>query len=502
MTTLRDSSQDTHFSMIKTVVRHSAIYGFFDMLGKATALILVPLYARALSPADYGTLEIFTVTGTALLLPVLLLGFQSALVRYYATAETPEEGRQYFRTALTSVLVVATGAWVALFLTAPALSRLFFGQANLTWHWRTVFSAVLVDAAGFMILALFRSQERPVRYSWVTLTRFGVLMGTNVILVGVLGMGVKGALIGNLVGALAGLLLGFLLALREVGIGFSTERFRRLAGFGLPLVVNAVAVTFVMGRADRYFLKAMGTLSDVGVYALGYKVAMILSVLVNAFMVAWFPLIFRIAREPDAKAIFSRVISYYLLVTGFVVVAISSYAHEIVDLVAKTAYDRAAGVVLLILGAYLCQGLYTIMTAGVSLTDRTRWMSLVAAASALVNLGANWVLVPLYGIHGAAWAALVSYAFLAVSMRVVSQRYYPIPVERRVLLLAAVTAAALVANLVLLGHGSLGRALVKLLPLALFPVVLRVTGFFSREERIRARAWLARTLGGGRASVS
>lgn len=502
MTNLRDSSQDTHFSMIKTVVRHSAIYGFFDMLGKATALVLLPLYARALTPADYGTLEIFTVTGTALLTPLLLLGFQSALVRYYATARSPEEGRDYFRTALTTVLGTSFAAWLVLFLAAPALSRLFFGQASMTWHWRTVFSAVLVDAAGYMILALFRSQERPVRYSSVTLTRFGILMGTNVILVGVLGMGVKGALIGNLAGAVAGLGLGVLLALREVGIGFSLPRFRQLAGFGLPLVVNAVAVTFVMGRADRYFLKALGTLSDVGVYALGYKIAMILSVLVNAFMVAWFPIIFRIAREPDAKAIFSRVLTYYLLATGFVAVAISSYASEIVDLVAKPEYERAASVVLLILGAYLFQGIYTIMTAGVSLTDRTRWMSLVAAVSAAVNLGANLVLVPAYGIHGAAWAALGSYAFLAAAMGAVSRRYYPIPVERRVALLAGVTAAVLVMNLSVLGHGTAVRALAKVLPLVLFPVLLRVTGFFSREERIRAREWVGRTLGGGRASVS
>ena len=48
--------------MTPTVARHSVVYGFFDVLGRATSLLLLPLYTNVMTPPEYGVLEIFTVT--------------------------------------------------------------------------------------------------------------------------------------------------------------------------------------------------------------------------------------------------------------------------------------------------------------------------------------------------------------------------------------------------------------------------------------------------------
>lgn len=488
----RDRSQDALFGLIKTVGSHSAVYGLFDFVGKAGSLILVPLYAHLMPAGEFGALEIFTVT-QALLLILLVLGFNSALVRFYTTAGAGER-ETYFRTALTAVTAVSAAAALVLLLLAPAVSRLSFGDASRAGQWRLVFAAVFFDAAGQMFLSLFRSQSKPFRYSWVNLARLLSVLVLNVILVGFLRRGVGGVLTGNLAGSVLGAALGLVLAGRESGLSISRPALRRLAGFGLPLIVSGVAMNFVMNNSNRYFLKAYATLDDLGVYGLAFKVGQVLSVLLNAFVVAWPPLMFRIHREEGATAIYARVMTYYLMVAGFVLVALASYSHEIVALISRPEYAAAADLVLLILLAYLLQGVYYILNVGVAVTDRTIWVPVVVGVSALVNLAGNFLLIPGFKLWGAAWSTLVSYACMALLMGAVSQRFYPIRFETaRLARLTAAGGVALLVNLVLIRPATPLAPLLRLGGLLLFPALLLATGFFSAEERLRGRLLLART---------
>ena len=193
-----DRSQDNLFYLIKTVARHSAVYGLFDFIGKATQLLLAPLYTHVMTSAEYGLLETFTAA-SPLLITVLLMGFNSALVRYYTKAESPPEATGYFRTALTSVAVFSGLLWLILMFASPLISRLIIGDASMAGLWRLLVSAVTLDAIGAVFLALFRSQSRPYRYSWVNLARFATVLGLNVLFVGFLKQGVRGVLTGNLI---------------------------------------------------------------------------------------------------------------------------------------------------------------------------------------------------------------------------------------------------------------------------------------------------------------
>jgi O-antigen/teichoic acid export membrane protein len=489
--TERDRTQDVLYSLVKTMARHSAVYGIFDFLGRAGAFLLVPLYARVMAPAEFGTLEIFTVSW-ALLLTVLVLGFNSALVRYYVPERDPAVRTAFFRTAFTTVLLTAGAAAVILFAAAPAVSRLIFHDSTRTGLWRLLFLWVLVDAAGIMLLSLFRSQGRPYRYSLVNLTKLFSVLLLNILLVGVLRKGVAGALTGNLLGSVLGMLLGLAWSRREFGLSIRRDLLRRLAGFGLPLVVSGLGL-YVMNSADRFFLNGFGDLTELGIYSLGYKVGLSMSVILNAFVVAWPPIMFRIADEENAPVIFARVLTYYTLVTCGILIAVASMSHEIVFVIAGSEYAPAAALVPLILIAYLVQGIYYILSVGVTVTDRTKWVPVVVGAAAVVNLAGNYLLIPHFKIWGAAWATLISFLCLPVGMWLVARRFYPILFEaRRLMILLAGTAVVLAVNLALIGHVGPVDFVLKLAVMLAFPVLLVVLGFFSGEERVRARQFLQR----------
>jgi O-antigen/teichoic acid export membrane protein len=500
---VRNAKEDKLFYLIKTVARHSAVYGVMNFLGRATSLVLVPLYVRTWPTAEYGTFELFTVS-QPLLQAVLLLGFNSALVRYYTLAETAAERKAYFRTAFTTVAAFTALVLLVLFLAAGDINRLVLGRspavAGGAGLWRLLFLAVLFDTLTQMFLALFRAEARPFRYSWVNLAQFLLTLVLNVYLVGVRRMGLHGALIGILIANLCGTLLGFVLAFGEAGFAFSRKRFDRLASFGLPLVVSALAFS-ALNNSDRFFLKAYAGAEELGIYALGYKVGLIMSVLMNAFVVAWPPMMYRIFREEHAREIYARVLTYYTFVAGVVFLAIASFSGEIVGLLHRPAYAPAAGIIWLILLAYLLQGVYYVLSVGVTVTDQVKWIAIVVGAGAVVNIAANLLLIPRFGMNGAAWATLISFAALALMMWLAAERQYAIPWEKgRLARLLVLGAPALYVNLAVIGHGSWARAGLKLVVLGLFVLALLLTRFFSKEEILRAGLLVSRV--GKRRSVT
>ncbi len=467
-------------------MKHSLVYGLFDFLGKAGAIILVPLYAKMLGPAEYGMLELFTVTGSLLLI-TSVMGFNSALTRYYVTEEQPDEQARIFQTALLSVLSVAGIIALALVLSAPLVSSAFFDTQAYSFYWRILFITVFTDSITGILLSLYRSQTRPGLYSGINFTKLILTLAFNIVLVGFLREGIYGVLIGNLLGSACGLGLSLVFSARFIRLRFSKKYLILLAKFGLPLLVSGFAF-FVLNSADRYFLKHYTGLADLGAYALGYKVGMLMSLAVNAFVVAWPPLMFKIVDDPQADKTFATVLTYYMFVSCAILIAVGSFSHEIVRVIGTPQYAAAGGIIIYILMSYLFQGAYYIMSTGAIITDHTKVIPVVVGISAFINMAANITLIPAYGIMGAAVATVISYAFLPAGMYFASQRYYRIDFERiRIVKVVLATAIILGVNVAIIGQGGIVLMGAKLVAIILYPFVLFLFGFFTKEEITRAR---------------
>jgi O-antigen/teichoic acid export membrane protein len=85
---------------MKRLIRHSAVYGVGGLVSRMLAVLLLPLYTRYLSKADYGAIETLIALTTVLVI-VLRAGISSAFFRFYFDA-VDEEGRN---------LVVRTSFW-------------------------------------------------------------------------------------------------------------------------------------------------------------------------------------------------------------------------------------------------------------------------------------------------------------------------------------------------------------------------------------------------------
>ena len=203
---------------------------------------------------------------------------------------------------------------------------------------------------------------------------------------------------------------------------------REALGFGLPRIPHSLSQQ-VIGVADRYFLNAFGTLRDVGLYSIGASFGLALKLFLSAFEYAWTPFFLGAMREPDAKKIYSTVSTYVLAVLVFLTAALCAVAPDIIALTTTAEFHQAAAVTPWIALGVMCQGVYLVGSIGLIITRRTTRYPLATGIAAATSLAANTLLIPRFGLMGAAWANTIAYGTLAAVTVGFSWRAYPIPYE-------------------------------------------------------------------------
>ncbi len=187
------------FGQLKSLVAQSATYGLGDLLTKAIAFLLIPVYTRYLSVADYGILGVVSSL-TAVLGILYPLGLNAAAMRFYYDAPDEASRRDLLGTLAVAVLLIGLG--LTLVLAATPLGPAVLGAAVREIPFSPYITTLLWTAcfanAATIPLVIFRVREQPRRY--VAYTVGGFLLTTAAILYFVVGR--RAGALGNLRGVM------------------------------------------------------------------------------------------------------------------------------------------------------------------------------------------------------------------------------------------------------------------------------------------------------------
>jgi len=243
-----------------------------------------------------------------------------------------------------------------------------------------------------------------------------------------------------------------------------------------------------MNYADRYFLQHYSTTAEVGLYLLGYNIAMVLNIIVTAVQTAWPAQMFAMAKKPDAERQFSRMLTYYLTILGFIGLGFSVLAREILVVMTTPRFHRAWTVVPLVALSYIFAGTMYMTNTGLETRNKMKYTSPIIVVSAALNLGLNYLLIPPYGMMGAAFATLTSYLFLAVVNTAVNLHFWYIPYEyNRIAKIALAWGLIYGTSLLTRMPNVWLSGLLKLLLLGTYPLLLYVFRFYKDRELTRAQ---------------
>jgi O-antigen/teichoic acid export membrane protein len=466
---------------IRTVVRHTAVYGMGAVLAKALGFFLLPVYTHYLSPPDYGLLEVLDVT-MSLAGMVLNMGMSVAMLRYYGAAGSPEQKRLVVSTALWFVTITGVLMLLAAPLLAGRLTVLLFGAGMPSRYLLVSFWSFALAFMANLPRAYMRALEASGVIVTLETAGLFLLLVLNVFFLAVLRMGVISMLLGPLIVNILWM-PATAWTLRRVGAGWNTPLLRRMLGFGLPLVFSNLAI-FVVNFSDRYFLQRLGSLEAVGIYSTGYKFGFLVNfLLVQPFFFMWQVRMYIVHAQPGYAGIFRRIFQMYAAVLLLAGLGLCLFSAEIVHTMVNVRFAGAIGVVPPVVLGYVLYGLGSYLQLGMFLTRRTGAVAAVGAASAVLNLALNYLLIARFGMLGAAWATAVSFLAIAAGSWWCSQRLLPLDLGVGRVLLAGAAAIALYLPAVWLnGAPPAAAAGIKALLFCALPVVLWKCGLLSEHE--------------------
>lgn len=462
--------------------KHTTLYFIGTVLSKLVGFLMIPLYTRFLEPSEYGVIELLDLTGYVVAF-LASMGIANAVMRYYFHYDVERERREVISTAALFLLPCSAVMLSIMFAAAPALARAILGSALHADYFKLLALILFFESALNFALSYVRALEKVALFLLVTSLKLILAVSLNVYFIAGLEWGVAGFLYSSLISSgLFGTIM-LIAVMAQTGLRFNWKKCRAMLSFGAPLV-PANLFELSLHYADRYFLLAYGNLSAVGLYALGYKFGMLLSVfLVDPFTMMWGVSMYALEKNPEAKQIHAKVLTYLVMALSAGALAISLLIADVLPLITTPAFYSASAVVPCIALAYIFFGMYQVVKSGLFLKDKTWLSSLILFIAALVNVVANLILIPLYQAMGAAVATLVTFLVLFAMTAVLAVKVYGVRYEYLRLLKIAALGFALFVVGEQVDWGLLPNLGIKLLLLAAFPVGLYTFNVFDQAEK-------------------
>ena len=466
---------------LRSLGRSFTVYGLGDVATSVISFLLLPLYARFLTPDDYGAIGLLL----AVELPAKIIfrfGLDAAFMRLYYDC-VDERARQVLASTLFWFLVVVSGAGLLI-----ALAGLpYLAPAVGLGGYRLALGILLLNTfiIGFYFIPfhVLRMTDQPTTFVALTTSRAAATLLIRFAMIIGLDLGVTGFVLADLVVSAVFSIVMLRWFLPLIRLTFSRAVLDDALGFGLPRVPHGL-LQQAMFVVDRYAIRIFSALSEVGLYQMGASFGMALKLVLNAFEYAWAPFYFQTMKTAEAKATFRLVTTYGIAGLALLVAGLAAVGPDVVRWVLPPEFHGAAPIVPWIGLGVGFHGVYLLTSIGLNITKSTRFYPVATGAAAATSIVTNLLLVPRYGSVGAAWSNAAAYGVMASTAFVLSQRVYPIPLEwSRLARIGVAGTIAYVAAWALPAMapfvGALARGAVVMI---VFPAGLATLGFLDARE--------------------
>ena len=470
----------------RAVLRGSAVYSLAIVLQGVAQLLLLPVYTRAFTTAEYGDLGV-AISVAQLATALLSFGLEVAVIRaYFDLRARPGEQRSAMATLGVATLVMPLVG--AVFLSLIAVLALNGALAPSGYLVLAVFASALFVAATVLPAALLRAEDRLRDY----LILFGVLIASNLALTAlfvlVFGWGPAGSLLGTLVANALGLVAAAVVLPWPRPRNLDRKYLFAALAIGLPLVPHLVS-GWALQLSDRAILGGIVAASEVGVYTLAVNLAVPVMMVMIAVSQAVHPSYGAALHDPRMRARLPELAQLQVLIACVVTAGVVLVGPVVVSAVIPKSFSEAADLLPWLALGYGLWGIYAIPMNAISLlSGRTTWVWTITLFTAALRIGGLYWLVPTYGIEAAAIGLPICNLVLVVGISLVASATkgaavdYDWPHSARVV---AATIALTLPVALLVGHESLLDAGVRLFVLALLPVAYVAGGGVTGDQRRR-----------------
>ncbi len=418
----REGTTETGKGALTGLLRHSLIYSLVPFIRQAISVAMTRVYTGWLVTAKYGVKEnvdIWMIAGQQLLGQNLLGG----MVRFYFEHKELKDRKAVVSTCTILLTIVAWAVCGTALMFSETLAPILLGRGSVdisAIDLQGILQVMLLlipfqlsSLCGLYYLQILKRSEL---YSGIQIAKLFVEIGMNFVLMGHYEMGVRGFLLSMLIGEML-LSIGLTgWTLWRVGSRIDFGVLRPILAYAIPLVPVGLCQTG-LHQLDRRLLEHLsdGGFADVGVYGLGYKLGyLVTAVMLGPFLQIWHPWIFGVEDPKERARLVARVNTYTLLAVGLVTIGVIVFGRQGILLISgDREYWWAFQVIPILATGYAFWALYHATQIPLLIAKRTGRLFLINAIALGANIALNVLLIPPYGMVGAALATLLTFATLA-----------------------------------------------------------------------------------------
>lgn len=369
---------------------------------------------------------------------------ETTLFRFSQTEKNKE---RVYSTALFSLLITSFAFILFACMFAGNISEalMFSGHPEYVIWFAFILGS---DAFSAIPFAKLREQNKAKRFAIIKSVNIGINIGLNLFFIGFCksvydapesvfkpfvelvyspSVGIGYIFISNLCASLITLLL-LTPELKSVSWKPEAVLWKRMMKYALPLLVAGLA-GMTNETLDRvlipYLLPEETAKAQNGIYGACYKIAILMTIFIQAFRFAAEPFFFRYSKEKNAKEMYAAIMKYFVIVCSVLFLGTMMNIEWIQYFVGEE-YRVGMDVVPVLLLANLFLGIFINQSIWYKLTGQTGYGALLTILGAIITISLNVYWIPRVGFIGAAWATFICYASMMVVSYFLGNKHYPV----------------------------------------------------------------------------
>jgi len=396
--------------VIKHLIKFSASYAGIEGLQKGVLFLMTPLFTFYMSPKEYGVVATILMI-VPFLIVIFSLSIQASIVRYYYKYKDNKEDLKDFlgtNFILLSITTVSISTFIYLF------GELFFSYffSEVPYEPYIVYALIIGATQPIIIvyISLLKAMQNLKLYMLVFNSYFLLqilLIYTSVV---IFNLNNNGYLLSLVIVNILFAIIVFILIKNSINICFKIKYIKETLKYCLP-IIPVDGIGLVSSMVDRYYILKFVGLAGVGVYFIGYQVALIVSLISRAINSAYTPMFFnRYESNNNNYDDIYKVGEYFVYVTGIIALSITNVTPLLVSFLFADTYMHAKDVVIYLSFSSALTSIYFLNTNALSLEpELVKFKTIGILVGAIITIVLSYYMSKYYGLVGAAISTLIGF---------------------------------------------------------------------------------------------
>lgn len=266
------------------------------------------------------------------------------------------------------------------------------------------------------------------------------------------------------------------------------DLWKKVLNYSTPMLIIGLG-GMVNETIDRLMLPKLLPVNEaaaktaVGIYSANYKLAIFITLFIQAFRLGAEPFFFNQAKDKNAPQTYARVMKWFVITLCLAFLFTALYLDVWIRILGSS-YRTGEGVVPILLGANIALGIYYNLSVWYKITDKMKMGIYITLIGVALTLFINYYFIPSYGMYACAWATFICYTTMMTISYFLGQKYFPVPYHVKKIIGYLVLIGLLFASEEIIRHFT-NLLVIRTAAATLLMLLFFITVFISEKEELK-----------------